>query len=629
MKQSWSAVHAHWEHRTGEGLSPKSFGDRISPYVKELEQRQPAVHGNLAPVHSREPSEVRPIANGRTIPQANGSGQVDNVKPRILDSLEAQRADINRLDAGLSRVRADFGELRGLINDLRYELQSAHSHRGSGGTEDSSTLDSLTETVGRMASRTGEIDGLRFEMTALKSKVKRMEEAQGIPTTPSQPSQSFTRSEPSLQPAPPPHPEIAARGWNAVNTSKRKSLDENTSFEPSKRPRADHRTPSGEVTVAYAPHAVPAPAPAPAPSPPTLAPIRSNSQESWHPDSQRLPPLRGMHQGGRGGTRPPRLHPPQELATPDWERASWDESRVDRDGYYRPLNHPVGGPPSPGAAKRGNIVRRGTAGGGAPLQYIDPAPAKRTRQRPIRNDQGILIRKDGKPDQRSISSPQNLRKVHERRIAEQERGSQDSPNSPSSPAETEAPRSAGEFASAVGSSGSGSPALEQQEHMYQSDSRQSSRPASKHDRVMSKMFPRGLGEDAHRMNHAARIFEPDSQKHHAAQLRTAMEKDEARDDRYEEHDERSPRAEIQGTSVEASGSVYVPSQGQMDSSKSTHDETVIPATATATANTGVSTDSAPQDSDNRPLRVRQVAKEVEPAASGSVYQPSPTEAGNV
>lgn len=42
---------------------------------------------------------------------------------------------------------------------------------------------------------------------------------------------------------------------------------------------------------------------------------------------------------------------------------------------------------------------------------------KRSRTKPFRNDEGILIRKDGRPDMRSVSSAMNLRKVHAKKEA--------------------------------------------------------------------------------------------------------------------------------------------------------------------------------------------------------------------
>ena len=47
-----------------------------------------------------------------------------------------------------------------------------------------------------------------------------------------------------------------------------------------------------------------------------------------------------------------------------------------------------------------------------------PSTGKKTRTRPIRNAEGVLVRKDGRPDMRSVSSAANLRKVHAKKEAE-------------------------------------------------------------------------------------------------------------------------------------------------------------------------------------------------------------------
>ncbi|KAK3064516.1 hypothetical protein LTR53_018467, partial [Teratosphaeriaceae sp. CCFEE 6253] len=44
--------------------------------------------------------------------------------------------------------------------------------------------------------------------------------------------------------------------------------------------------------------------------------------------------------------------------------------------------------------------------------------SKKSRSKPTRNADGVLIRKDGRPDMRSVSSAKNLRAVHAKREAE-------------------------------------------------------------------------------------------------------------------------------------------------------------------------------------------------------------------
>ena len=88
-------------------------------------------------------------------------------------------------------------------------------------------------------------------------------------------------------------------------------------------------------------------------------------------------------------------------------------------------------------------MRRGRGGAGSPREREhevpqtpvegseDPSPddnldnglhptsgGKKTRTKPIRNAEGVLIRKDGRPDMRSVSSANNLRKVHAKKEAE-------------------------------------------------------------------------------------------------------------------------------------------------------------------------------------------------------------------
>jgi len=50
----------------------------------------------------------------------------------------------------------------------------------------------------------------------------------------------------------------------------------------------------------------------------------------------------------------------------------------------------------------------------------------------VRNADGVLIRKDGRPDMRSVSSAMNLRKVHAKKEAERNNGGKDEDETPPS-----------------------------------------------------------------------------------------------------------------------------------------------------------------------------------------------------
>jgi hypothetical protein len=167
------------------------------------------------------------------------------------------------------------------------------------------------------------------------------------------------------------------------------------------------------------------------------------SDDSWRPESQRIIEHRprGRGRGGGPGSRGGRGRkslPAQlqyALGTPDWEREDWQgvpDSQTSPDGYY---NHVAARP------GRGGIARRGSGGGGTRGGYATSERAtslglqgvtavgmsfgspgsdiygssKKSRSKPIRNADGVLIRKDGRPDMRSQSSAANLRKVHARK----------------------------------------------------------------------------------------------------------------------------------------------------------------------------------------------------------------------
>ena len=147
--------------------------------------------------------------------------------------------------------------------------------------------------------------------------------------------------------------------------------------------------------------------------------------DSWRPESQRHQVLSkgaqaSTYNRGRKSTGPPGA----ELGTPEWERPDWSgpQPQMLQDGYYHPVT-----PASVGRPGRGSIIRRGGGGVGSSSgammvgfgQRGDPfAHTKKTRTKPIRNSDGVLIRKDGQPDMRSHSSAANLRKVHLRKDGE-------------------------------------------------------------------------------------------------------------------------------------------------------------------------------------------------------------------
>ena len=257
------------------------------------------------------------------------------------------------------------------------------------------------------------------------------------------------------------------------------------------------------------------------------------SDDGWRPESQRIVQVRTPRgRGSRGGpgsrggrvrkSMATQVHP---ISTPDWERVDWQgvpESQVSPDGYYTVarMNRPIvrrgsgggggsrGGRPtsSNGRAPSVSLGLQGvTAGTGVGLPADPYAHTKKTRTKPIRNADGVLIRKDGRPDMRSQSSAANLRKVHSRT------GGSENPEGHErefTPSQQYTPNGSAETSSPVG----GSPGAQ--------DPTASVR--KKHSNVMSRMFPGGVDESRKELDYAHKVFEdnedhtahPRTQHHH-------------------------------------------------------------------------------------------------------------------
>lgn len=257
----------------------------------------------------------------------------------------------------------------------------------------------------------------------------------------------------------------------------------------------------------------------------------ADSEESWKPESERPMPQgphghpHGPHghgpgrRGGRGGRARARgargnrggiSIDAHELGTPDWERADWTGSQISSNGFYYPTHHR---PRSPGETSRGGAVQDVAGTANAPSEREAEFPAtplavqgpydpftigypdsaggqqgsggKKTRKKPIRNSEGVLIRKDGRPDMRSVSSANNLRKVHAKKEAE--RAEMDG----------RTPTSARSLAPAGSMSGDEAESLsESPEASARGDDTMAAQSDAqgRHRELMSRMFPSGSDE---------------------------------------------------------------------------------------------------------------------------------------
>ena len=259
----------------------------------------------------------------------------------------------------------------------------------------------------------------------------------------------------------------------------------------------------------------------------------ADSQASWRPDGDRMMHaqhlghgrghghgphphghgrgrgrgLRGRGRrgrGGGGGVGVGTSHPPeaQELGTPEWERPGWSGSQVSPNGFHNPMQQQHQHPPDENARDRlaSNAGSAASVSGdregefpatplavqgpydpftaGHPDSAAQTSGGKKTRTKPIRNAEGVLIRKDGRPDMRSVSSANNLRKVHAKKEAERAEVEGRTPTSGRSLAPAGSnPMSEDENAS--GSPGSPDEAEDDGEEQYKKD---------RHNKLLSYIF---------------------------------------------------------------------------------------------------------------------------------------------
>ena len=273
---------------------------------------------------------------------------------------------------------------------------------------------------------------------------------------------------------------------------------------------------------------------------------QAEPQAPWRPEHERMqqaqhlpesvvPSTRGKGRGrGRGkGSRgvDVHLHDQQhEVEVPgttDWERADWTGSQISPSGYYshmqpqrdnvaRHMGGPAGGPSEREQEYPSTPVHGENESFTAQLDEAGHSANKKSRTKPIRNAEGVLIRKDGRPDMRSVSSANNLRRVHQKKEAERAEMGGRTPTSARSlaPAQSTSLSDDEHEGTQSGTPNSAS-AAEGNEHDTQ----------ERHQELMSKIFPRGI---EHAVGHNNYFARPEQQSTTA--LGTRVVKTERDDD---------------------------------------------------------------------------------------------------
>ncbi|KZM18591.1 hypothetical protein ST47_g10286 [Ascochyta rabiei] len=274
----------------------------------------------------------------------------------------------------------------------------------------------------------------------------------------------------------------------------------------------------------------------------------SPSDQNWRPESKRVTesrPSRGRgSRGGRGpGSRGGRVrrsvqeqHRP--VRTPEWERDGWTAVPDSQAS-------PIGFEDSPLHVARGT-VRRGSGGsgtrGGSLLMerqndwtpeigprsvFHEPhSETKKTRSKPVRNEEGILVRKDGRPDRRSQSSAANLRKVHARKEEQQREGE------------------AGSTPNGLHHSMSRGPDTPSLSPLSQPEPDVTNSVRKRHNDILGKIFPDGIDSSRKQHDYAHQVFNED--RDHTAHPRAHSSRTTKKPPRIKkEYVERSEVAETQ------------------------------------------------------------------------------------
>jgi len=534
-EEPWRDVHEVWERATKRGLSPAAFGRHLMTFPQFDMVKRPV--GSAKPNSKRAPrvavqnSRVQhPVVNYHPNQPGNWTQQQQQQQqlpsqpplahsqttgPMPADNLAMQRQDINRIDQAVNGMAQEMASLRAAFEELGREVRSRTAQPRPAAkplnSDDADALELLSDTVSGMTSKIGEIDGLKMQIELLKRRIKKVESADA--PVPSGAEYLDTQPSPQVVPA----SQNSNPHWAATHPLKRKAtLDLPGAIANAKRQTLSSNPQSLTRNIA-------------SPSPVALAPDfaipHGNNQAKILVSTPADQPLKK-----RGPGRPRKsdnffdkikfLTDEEILRLPSMEPGS-SSTHSAADDFISAFFIP-----------KKDKNRRGT------------------RTKPIRNAEGVLIRKDGKPDQRSISSPQNLKRVHEmQRTASVVAMSSEKP-SPSASGEGAAPKKGQSPLSLGNGIGEGVPKNvdeddsltslstpdvemnsanngdnnvdgENEEEQQQNDDAEAGdnvdghvAEPDKHTGIMRAMFPHGVFSDAERMSPGTRILQPESKQPH-------------------------------------------------------------------------------------------------------------------
>lgn len=440
----------------------------------------PGSNGALLPRSSR-PVPCHPDVRMETVDRLQTQVSLNRA------SLETMFRDLKKATDHMRRLESGFNELSRsylehfdrLQSDLvcqldvfKQQIQAVSNFGPSGEKLDDQTLEILTRNLSAVSDKANKVDGLELDMQLLKRKMLKLEDqisqvslapstsqtaqsqsahsgvthysTHGYPASNSRHSSQITRHShmPELRSHTTSSSEQTQSSWEGSNSTKRSGVESHADAS-AKRPRLELTEPQVSGTPPSANEASRSRIESehqyadPSTSAAHLAYRHERIDKAQYISTSREPTLESRFASPSASNLQRRGNEdsPQQYAHPDartnlpgdpqtWVDNTKQEVLVDGqmsfkgpDGRYHRLSEH-------------DNSRSGSFSSSA-LSSKDPyAHTKKTRQKPIRNSDGILIRKDGRPDMRSQSSAANLRKVHARKEGYREGGThEDSPES--------------------------------------------------------------------------------------------------------------------------------------------------------------------------------------------------------
>ncbi|KAF3001985.1 hypothetical protein E8E13_007817 [Curvularia kusanoi] len=397
--------------------------------------------------------------------------------------LQRQDQELRRMSETVNQLVRELAECRQTMMGLAHEVHVARtetvrrpSEAAQPGYQDDA-LELMARRIGEVAHRTTDLETLRDHVAILGGKIHRIE-SETAPTR-----QTQAQAHPQYATQQPSHPAHVAH------------------------PPPPHPPPAPAYQTPARPVSIPQPVPThetPVPAMPLESTQRQEAapaQNGWATDRhQESIQERTQHLiKGRHHRSPLRImgcktaHPTKAgvLNLSGWARV-----------YEGHPAHPAR-----------SVVRRG--GGGGSLSRVgsfsgerthewtpeigprtvyhiqdSPIEVKKTRSKPVRNEDGILVRKDGRPDRRSQSSAANLRKVHARK--EEQQRETERLSTPTRPHAT----------STGPNSASPSPHDQLDPNVTES-------VRKKHHDILGRIFPEGLDNSRKQHDYAHQVFNED------------------------------------------------------------------------------------------------------------------------